>query len=239
MQYQALAYKLTTHINFSFIKNNLFIMKTRRLKFLSYLLMVALVASCSPEDGEDGTIGPQGLQGEQGPAGAEGMDGTNGADGAQGEQGEPGAANVIYSSWIDSEFDENIISTSASFSIDAPLMTNEIINEGVILVFGRSRPFAPSTDTDVYALPIVFGASRQQSYYFRAEQAEELDIVVAAIEQGDPVGSPFFEAYRYILIPGEQPADTSGPGGLGSKTEAVDYAKMTYEEIIEHLNIPE
>ncbi len=208
-------------------------MKTRRFKFLNYLLMVALVASCSPEDGEDGAIGPQGPQGEQGPAGA---DGANGADG---EQGEPGTANVIYSDWIDSEFDENIIATSASFSIDAPSMTNEILNEGVILVFGRSRPFAPSTDTDVYGLPIVFGASRQQSYYYRAEEAEQLDIIVAANEQGDSVGSPFFEAYRYVLIPSEQPANTGSPGGLGTKSEVVDLTKMTYEEVIDYLNIPE
>ena len=217
--------------------------KTHFFKVLFYLAIASLtLVACSPEDGEDGAIGPQGPQGEQGPQGPQGepgQDGAEGAQGEQGEQGEPGTANVIYSDWIDSEFDDDIFTTSASFSIDAPLMTEDIIDEGVILVYGRSFPAPVTNDTDVYALPVVFGAARQQSYYYRAETTGQLDIVVVANEEGEPVGNPFFEVFRYVLIPGGQPTDDSNPGDVTTKREALDYTKMTYEEILEHFNIPE
>ncbi|MGB5820092.1 MAG: hypothetical protein WBG90_11465 [Saonia sp.] len=202
-------------------------MKTMKLtsQFFSVIFSVCLLISCSGDDGEDGAVGPQGPAGEQGPAG------PAGEQGEQGDQGEPGTANVIYSDWIDSEFDTNIITTSASFSIDAPLMTDAIIDQGVILVFGRSNPAPVTNDTDVFALPIVFGAALQQSHYYRVEQAEQLDIVVVANEEGESVGTPFFGEYRYVLIPGGAPADDGNPGDVTLKTEGVDYSKMSYEEI--------
>ncbi|NHF60300.1 collagen-like protein [Flavobacteriaceae bacterium TP-CH-4] len=186
------------------------------------------------EPGETGPQGPQGPQGEQGETGPQGPAGP------QGEQGETGTANVIYSGWIDSELANNVISTSASFSIDAPLMTQGIIDTGVILVFGKSKPNPVTNDTDVYGIPIVFGAALQQSHYFRAETAGQLDIVVAANEEGEPVGVPFFGEYRYILIPGGQSTGgNSGSDTLGNKTSHTDLSKMSYRDILEQFNIPE
>nr|WP_298923256.1 hypothetical protein [uncultured Allomuricauda sp.] len=214
-------------------------MKTRKIRILIHLAVLGLlIVSCSSEDGATGPAGPSGPQGEQGTAGADGTDGADGADGEQGDQGETGTANVIYSGWIDSEFANDIVTTSASFSIDVPLLTDDIINQGVVLVFGRSNPAPVTNDTDVFALPIVFGASLQQSHYFRVEQAEQLDIVVVANEEGESVGTPFLGEYRYIIIPGGNPAGGPGAGGgLGSKGGAVDYTKMSYEEITDHFGI--
>ncbi|WP_430908542.1 hypothetical protein [Maribacter sp. 2-571] len=198
--------------------------KTMKLTrtFFSALFVASLLFACSPEDGEDGAMG---VQGEQGPQGAAG------ADGAQGEQGEVGSANVIYSGWIPSEFDNNIIATSDSFLIDAPEMTNDFIEQGIILVYGRSTPNPITIDTDVFSLPIVFGVARQQSYYFRVEQAGELYIAMASTVEGQSAGVPFFSEYRYILIPGGQ--TTSG------KATPLDYTKMTYQELTEHFGIEE
>ncbi|NAS11869.1 collagen-like triple helix repeat-containing protein [Poritiphilus flavus] len=192
--------------------------KVATILFFSFTLIFP--GSCA-KDGEDGAIGPQGPQGEQGPTGAAG---EPGAQGEQGEQGEPGTANVMYSGWIDSEFADDIITTSATFTINAPEMTDEIIQQGVVMVFGRSNPNAITGDTDVYPLPIVFGVARQQSYYFRAEQAGELDIIVAANEEGQAAGSPFFEAFRYVLIPG-------GTTATSKSSNSQDYGEMSYEEI--------
>lgn len=190
------------------------------------LSVVIALGACSAEDGQDGAIGPQGPQGEQGPQGPQGDQGD------QGEQGETGTANVIYSDWIDSELDNNIIATGAGFDIDAPDLTQEIIDEGVVLVFGRNIPGIGSPD--VFQLPFITGSN---FYSFRVEDAEVLRITVASID-GTSVGSPFFEDYRYVIIPGGQPATGTGPGGIGTSRE-LDFTKMTYDEIVELFNISE
>lgn len=196
-------------------------------RFFTVILTTLLFMACSPEDGVDGTDGVDGI---------DGVDGTDGADGADGEQGETGTANVIYSDWIDSEFDANVIATGTSFTIDAPSITDDIINDGVVLVFGRSTPAVITNDTDVYGLPVVFGANRQQTYYFRLEQAGELDITFASTVSGQSAGTPFFGAYRYVLIPGGTEAG-NGIGGITTKNSEADYANMTYEEVTEIFGI--
>nr|WP_298995934.1 hypothetical protein [uncultured Allomuricauda sp.] len=191
---------------------------------------IFLLASCSAEDGETGPAGPQGPQGEQGVAGPAGADGANGQDG---EQGETGTANVIYSDWIDSEFDDNVILTAAGFDIDVPELTQEIINQGVVLVFGRNIPGGFSSP-DVMQLPFI---SNSNFYSSRIEDVETLRITVASLD-GTAVGIPFFENYRYVIIPGGVPAEDDGGGIIiTSKSSEYDYSKMSYEEIAELFNI--
>ncbi|RDY59901.1 collagen-like protein [Flagellimonas nanhaiensis] len=206
--------------------------KTKLIYTLAILFIGSLIASCSAEDGETGPAGPQGPQGEQGPAGANGADG---AQGEQGEQGDPGTANVMYSDWIDTELGNNIVGASASFVIDAPDIDEDMLDFGTILVYARRTDV--SLGSLVYPLPVVFGAARQQSYYFRAQDGE-IRISVATNEEGESAGDgSFLEQYRYVLIPGGTPVTSGPPGGLGSK--AVDYSKMTYEQVAKHFNFEE
>ncbi|MCB0372444.1 MAG: collagen-like protein [Muricauda sp.] len=202
-------------------------MKTNVLSFkvfISMALSSVLVASCSPEDGADGAVGPQGPQGEQGVAGPQGEQGD------QGEQGEPGTANVIYSDWVNTELGDNILSTSASFTIDAPEIDADMLNFGTILVYARRIDGV--IGNIVYQLPIVFGAARQQSYYFRA-QSDEIIISVVGNEEGENVGDgTFLEQYRYVLIPG-------GVSTSGKSASEMDFTKMSYDELIAYFNIPE
>ena len=120
-------------------------------------------------------------------------------------------------------------------------MTEDIINTGMIYVFGRIENVLEPGDFDVYGLPIVFGASRQQTYYFRAEAAGELDIVVAANQPGDSAGTPFFDDYRYVIIPGGVAVNNGG--GIivigGVKTSVSDLKNMSYQQMKETFNIPE
>jgi len=104
------------------------------------------------------------------------------------------------------------------------------LNFGTILVYARR--IDPEIGNIVYQLPIVFGAARQQSYYFRA-QSDEIRISVVANEEGESVGDgSFLEQYRYVLIPG-------GVSTSGKSASAVDFTKMSYEELIAYFNIPE
>ncbi|MHA7056843.1 hypothetical protein ACWGOQ_0006460 [Aquimarina sp. M1] len=179
---------------------------TNLARLITVVVLSTFIFSC---EGEDGAVGPQGEQGEQGP------------------QGDPGTANVIYSDWFANEFSNDIIPTSSSFTIPAPELTNNIINEGVILVYGRRVEADLSNRT--YQLPIVFGASRQQSYYYSVlNDSEEIRITVVANEQGESVGNgTFFNQYKYVIIPGGQAAGIT----------ALDLKHMTYEEIAELFNI--
>ncbi|MDC6366410.1 MULTISPECIES: collagen-like protein [Flavobacteriaceae] len=209
--------------------------KSRFIYALAVLFIGSLITSCSGEDGETGPVGPQGPQGEQGPDGADGADGTDGTDGEQGEQGEPGTANVMYSDWVATEFGNSIVATSTSFTIDAPDVDEDMLDFGTILVYGRRIDI--TLGNIVYPLPIVFGAARQQSYYFRAQDGE-IRITVSANEEGESVvDGSFLEEYRYVLIPGGTPVDTDSPGGLTGKS--MDYSKMTYEEVAKHFGFEE
>lgn len=200
-------------------------------RFLSVLGMVALILSCSPEDGADGMDGADGINGTNG------TNGADGADGAQGEQGDTGTANVIYSEWVNTELGNSIMTSSASFEISAPQINTDMLNEGTILVYAR-RIVVDDGGNLVYQLPIVFGAGRQQSYYFRAE-VDAIRITVVANQEGENVNDgSFLEQYRYVLIPGGVPA-SNGIGGIGSKTSAIDYTKMSYEELSAKFNIPD
>lgn len=104
-------------------------------KILLLSMLSIFLVACSAEDGQDGTIGPQGAQGEQG---IPGSDGQNGEQGPEGEQGEPGTANVIYSEWFASEFANNINLSVDSFTVEVPGFTDEILEKGLLLVYGRT-----------------------------------------------------------------------------------------------------
>jgi len=207
-------------------------------KNLWLIILSIFIFACS-KDGENGAIGPQGPQGEQGVAGADGEDGADGVDGTNGEQGpegeqgsqgETGTANVIYSEWFTLEFPEDIEGTNYSLSIVAPDITNEIVANGLIIMYGlidgpillpRQLPFSSFSNQQYYAS--TFRAPIPSSPTGRV-------FVTIWSMDGSPVGAPLFDRYRYIIIPG---------GTTVSGKSSIDYTKMSYQEIVELFNIPE
>ena len=156
-------------------------MKTRlKSNLLIVLLTVISVVACS-KDGEDGAVGPQGPQGEQGPAGpqgdagADGAQGEQGVEGEQGEQGDPGTANVIYSDWIESPIvdnDNNIEAPTANGSLDVAGLSQDIVEMGNVLVFGKIE-----SNGNVYALPYMGNQGVSYYYYFNIEEINILNLV--------------------------------------------------------------
>jgi hypothetical protein len=161
--------------------------------FLSLLLMVT---SC--KKGDTGPAGEQGEQGDPGPAGP------------QGPQGPPGTANVIYSEWLDVEF-QGVDDTTGVGIIEAPEVTAEILTEGDVKTYWNigtpddpvvvSLPYfdnglifgGPGGVTDLWLTPIY--AVGQIEVYSRYDLSSDVN------GDGDPVGQ-----YRYIVIPGGTPA---------------------------------
>ncbi|WP_430908541.1 hypothetical protein [Maribacter sp. 2-571] len=114
------------------------------------LFMTLLLVACSPEDGSDGAIGPQG---EQGPAG-------------QGEQREIGAANVIYSDWIPSDFAEGgglLQKLFVRTSTDESNSLNINLDTSTVMVYARGDvPLVLGDET--FPLPYITGAGDRYTF---------------------------------------------------------------------------
>ncbi len=193
-------------------------------RFFSVLFIASLMMACSKDDGQDGATGPAGSQGEQGVAG------QDGADGAQGEQGNTGTANVVYSDWIPSEFNGMAAASTAEQLLVSFGVVEFNRDTDVVLVYGR-RP-SNALFFDIYQLPFTL-PSQDEQYRYRLTQGSGFTALRAS--HTNLVGGvnifTFFSDYRYVVIPG----GISSSGKVSSK----DYSKMTYEEIVEHFNIPE
>ena len=172
-------------------------MKTTISNFRHWMMALSavLVISCSAEDGEDGAIGPQGPQGIQGEAG---QDGQNGAD---------GNANVVASDWIASAFPTEA-SSYTTFQINDNSITEEIIETGVVLAFGRQGG-------GVWSLPDSYD---NHTYSFFLNTGT-IDFEAYTLDFSEDQFDRYIE-FRYVLIP----VSNSSSG----KIAKTDYSKMTY-----------
>jgi hypothetical protein len=178
------------------------------------LLTLALFISCEGEKGEPGDPGDQGEQGEQG------------IQGIQGEQGEPGTANVFYSEWftIAGNWRDSTIywAPMKVKHVNVPQITEDILNEGVVLCFFKK-------DQTVFPLPF--------SSYWNSRSYTVSDIlmpgkIIFTVFCHDNSGFITIEnetPFRYVIIPGGTPAEKS----------AIDFSRLSYEQICAVLNIPE
>ncbi|GAA3615474.1 hypothetical protein Q4Q39_01900 [Flavivirga amylovorans] len=203
----------------------------KKLVRLVMVLMVSIsIFSCS--DGEDGATGPAG------PAGVDGTDGVDGEDGA------PGTANVIYSEWIEKGFDDDsgVGTPTASFDIEAPEITEKVLDQGVVLVFGRRfTTVAEDVNIDVFQLPYTFYDTDVQYRHRITPPSGNKATGVIKIQARSINGSNLngnvhrIDEYRYVIIPGGAAVAPSSSG----KSSSVDYSKMSYGEIKAQFNISE
>jgi len=199
------------------MKNSIFTSK------VLVLFVISILWSCSPEDGLDGAIGPQGPQGEQGIAGADG------AQGEQGDQGATGTANVIFSDWIPRDFDTGGASETNEQLLATLGLGEYSLNEDVLLVFGRRT--IDIIVAEVYQLPYIL-ASQDEYYGFQVGSfsgGSALRIDVSTLDGGTNLFT-FFDDFRYVIIPG---------GVSNSGKSSINFSKMTYDEVVNHFNIPE
>ena len=158
-----------------------------KTKYVLLALVIAFTFSCSEDGavgpqgpaGKDGQNGTNGVDGEDGPNGVDGQDGTNGVDGQDGTNGVDGQdgtngidgqdgtngldgnANVMASDWFKPS--SYILSTGfgginlLEHDQAAPEITQEIIDTGVVLVYGKLNGYISSVwPTDqVSLLPIT------------------------------------------------------------------------------------
>ena len=196
-------------------------MKTAIKSLSLVIVLVAFTFTSCTKEGETGPMGPAG---------------TNGTDGTDGEDGNDGNANVMASDWLEP--------TESSFSVNnprykaLPLATNlssSLLEDGVILVYYDN-------DTDVYLLPnhifapdgtilksIDSKINRASRNIYVNIQRSDSDLTPGEY-LWDPSGPPYGKGvrFRYVIIPSNA---TSG------KKAAIDYKKMSYEDVMDHFGL--
>lgn len=104
----------------------------------------------------------------------------------------------------------------------APKMTQEIMNSGVILVYGR---IYSSTINEVWSLPLVLPLA-SQAYSYVCKPKGEIKVFCDAIDDTSAVGTPYLKEFRYIFIPSNKGARL-----------ALDFEKMPYKDVVDYFDI--
>ncbi|MBK6264328.1 collagen-like protein [Marivirga sp. S37H4] len=168
-----------------------------------FLLTISLllITGCA-EDGEPGPKGDPGIEGEQG---------------EKGDKGEPGTANVIYSEWIETPWDDALATSKVGILAEN---INFDRDKDVVLVYGEDglATILPYLDTNI-------------GDYYTFVFAEGSILLSAASISGNLRKFDVFSSYRYIIIPGEQSTSSR------TNTKSPDYTD--YKATMAYYNIPE
>ncbi|MFD2586020.1 collagen-like protein [Croceitalea marina] len=168
-----------------------------------------ILTGCSGEDGMDGADGPQGEQGLPGPV------------------GETGVGTVIYSDWFPTQFPDPLPVGTSSFTVNAPSLSQRMIDEGIVLVFAKLETESDGTFA-LWQLPFELDSGFVVREYQFSMALNELTI---SVNRPAPGTASFLlaEEYRYVLIPGG--TENSGKGANK------DLNTMTYEEVAAYFDI--
>lgn len=184
-------------------------MKNIQVKYIfCFILAIALAGFVSCK-GPTGPQGEQGLQGEQG---------------QQGPQGEEGTANVIYSEWLDIEWNGADDDDYKRMDIVEPMITEEFMNRGTVLMY---LYISGGNSALVFALPLTTATGQTLAFFMRPEGfsvglpgtfPEEAGLSFYTEREGG-LATGGLNMIRYVLIPEGVPAKMSA--GFWEDYEAV------------------
>lgn len=195
---------------------------TTAIKLLAIGLTLCTLAmtSCTKE-GPEGPIGPIGPKGEQG------------LQGEQGAEGQAGTVNVMYSEWLNQDFNFLDGTKFKAMKIEDTRLTNEFLNKGgIVLGFFRFQKNVQ------YPLPYISNLRNTMrsftaiSFNDRGEvrfSLESTDDSELTTDEVNGVGAGIQAQFKYVMIPGGTP--------LSGKTPHHDFEKMTYEEVMDYFEL--
>jgi len=158
-------------------------------------------------------FGACGKDGEAGPAGAKG---DTGAAGPKGDNGKDGTSGVIYSEWLEVDFQPVKETQDANGNgkldtvyfvaqIEAPKITDEILSTGDVRVFINTYT---DSEKEVAPLPFidpVYGATISPSY-----SVGTITLIANGPFSTFTDGSDTYQHYRYVIVPGGAEARKGG-----------------------------
>lgn len=217
----------------------------KKINFLFFLFITVgfVMISCSKEgpQGPAGATGATGPAGPAGPTGATGVTGPTGPVGPQGPQGPAGTANVIYSPWIPDVFAQWGDTSMQLYGtlvrrriIPAPGITQAIIDQGVLLTYGR-LPNVGGNNSPVQ-LPSVFYTTTATIQAGTIPVTGKLIFYLSNPITGSLPGASWGGDIRYVIIPGgvaggrssgsERTAEINGHTYTESRLKAMPYAEL-------------
>jgi hypothetical protein len=161
------------------------------------------------------------LSGCEGPQGEPGPIGPQGQQGAQGIQGEPGNANIISKTVTLTPDDWTIDGNLAVIYISDADLTEDIANTGVVLVYFQFMRYPRLWDVMPYTkigdVIISFGYSEGE--------------IGVSYHKPEPIfGDIPINKIKYVLIPSSE--------SLNGRLASMDYSKMSHDEVMALLGIP-
>lgn len=149
------------------------------------------------------------------------LQGPQGPPGEQGPQGSPGTANVLYSDWMDIEWNGRNDPTFKRMDIEEPLVLEEdFIDNGTLMVYVKEEVIG--IGVLISPLPYIVGNT---SLFFAIIDADDGTTVVRGISvistslDNNPADELEGYQVRYVLIPGGTYVNLKGRIDLENYTE--------------------
>jgi hypothetical protein len=142
-----------------------------------------------------------------------------------GAVGATGTANVMYSNWASAPTATatTIDGTNGNTtSITATQLSQEILDKGTVLVYGKFS-------STIFPLPYVSYAGGSANTLTFYPELNNIKLFRFKHDGSGGVSIPTSLQFRYILI----------PGGVSAKTSQPNYKLMSYSEVCQQLNIRE
>lgn len=193
-------------------------------------LAVSLTLLSCQKEGPQGDPGPEGPAGPAGPAGP------------------TGTANVRYSAWFTPSNHGGWVDTTINgaaqqkkFRRPAPLVTQAILDQGMVLSYMKLNPDGTSGSTaSIRQLPYINAGS--QSEYMQLVYRENITYALISVTNAVLASPSSSIQFRYLIVPGGSSAGRSSEKifHINGRSYSESFLRaMSYEEVCSLLNIPE
>lgn len=157
-------------------------------------------------------------EGPEGPVGPVGPQGVQGVKGPQGEQGDPARIQTQSITLFSADFSASGSVQEATYA--APLITEQVFEEGAVLAYWRTEAEPVWTAMPLVLYPngadVTLGFSIQVGLFRVRISTTDTELDAPSIFEGDQV--------RFVAV-----------SELGKNSP--DYRRMSYDELIRHLDI--
>lgn len=153
------------------------------------------------DKGDRGATGPKGEKGDKGDRGPQGERGPQGPRGTTGEQGPPGTANVMYSDWLDPDWNRTNTPDRKLHHFAIPELTDEFLdNGGIALLYIRINILVNAPEISLMPRETTILNARAYSVIL-----PDVNAISVMVTKGDALTIPSALAdaeFKYVLIPG-------------------------------------